>query len=643
MDLATQGSLHCGWGAETIPPWRAVIEALPHVVWVSAADGRTLFVNHRGFEVAGLDLELASEMRWLQIVHPEDAQRAEIDWLYAIRFAESGQGEYRLRATDGTYRWMRVRYVPIPGADGGVEGWVGTWSDIDDIKRWQVELAEANRRSAEALAALEALQSAAPVGIGLVDRDYRIVQLNETMARLNGVDPSEAIGARLDELLADRWLFVRDHYATVFSTGEPILNLDVHRPTARGEPSDWVVNYYPVRVGEELIGVGVVALDITERKLDEEFRTAVMENMAEGLYALDENGRATYVNAAAGRMLGWQPGELLGRDMHETVHYRRLDGTLLPAEECSLLQVRDRGEAIRRRNDAFTRKDGTTFPAAYSSAPLLSGRTVRGAVVVFHDLTEENTERSRRQRELAALTWVGRIKDALDEGRMVLHSQPIVPAHGAQPGEELLIRMVDRDGGVIPPGAFLPVAERYGLIGDIDKWVIAKGMRLARHGRKVEINLSGASVADPEIIETIDRELRHSGADPANVVFELTETALITDMTAGEDFAIRIAEMGCQLALDDFGTGYGSFTYLKRLPINLLKIDTEFVQDVLSSAANRHVVRAIINLAQAFGLRTVAEGIEDAETWDYLRDEGVDFGQGYHLGRPTAVDVSLLT
>jgi EAL domain-containing protein (putative c-di-GMP-specific phosphodiesterase class I) len=320
--------------------------------------------------------------------------------------------------------------------------------------------------------------------------------------------------------------------------------------------------------------------------------------------------------------------------MHDTVHFQRLDGTPFPASQCPLIRVRSEGESIRVSNDAFTRRDGSVFPAAYSSAPLRGRRTGNGAVVVFRDTTEDNNERARVEEELAALSWVGRIRDALDEDRLVLHAQPIVSARGGDPSEELLLRMVTREGNLIPPATFLPVAERYGLIQEIDRWVIRQAIRRAATGCKVEVNLSGATIASPDIYDLIEGELLESGADPSNVVFEITETALIGDMTAGEAFAHRVVGLGCQLALDDFGTGFASFTYLKRLPISVLKIDIEFVQEILDNPANQHVVRAIISLARAFNLQTVAEGIEDEATWDYLRNEGVDFGQGYHLGRP---------
>jgi EAL domain-containing protein (putative c-di-GMP-specific phosphodiesterase class I) len=303
--------------------------------------------------------------------------------------------------------------------------------------------------------------------------------------------------------------------------------------------------------------------------------------------------------------------------------------------------VRNQGRTVRITDEAFTRKDGTIFPVAYSSAPLRSGATIHGVVVAFRDATEEAREQAGVRRELAALSWIGRIRDAIDEHRLVLYSQPIVPLAGGRPSEELLLRMIGRDGEIILPGSFLPVAEQYGLIGEIDRWVITQAVRLAASGRRViEANLSAASVGTSDLLPFIERQLREAGADPVNLVFEITETALMRDVTAGDAFARGLAEIGCGLALDDFGTGFGGFTYLKKLPITYLKIDVEFVRDLVTNRESLHVVKAIVSLARAFGLRTIAEGVEDEDTLAVLRTEGVDFGQGFHLGRPAPASQS---
>ena len=181
---------------------------------------------------------------------------------------------------------------------------------------------------------------------------------------------------------------------------------------------------------------------------------------------------------------------------------------------------------MKHVQDTFTRRDRTMFPVTYSAAPLPSDGPWSGVVVVFRDATEERAEQLRAQRDLETLHWLGRVREAIDEDRLVLYSQPIIPLSGGKPAEELLVRIVGRDRQIIAPGAFLPTAERYGLIEEIDRWVISHAMRIAATGRRVAVNLSAKSVSD-RLLAFIQQELVAAGADPNNVIFELTETALL--------------------------------------------------------------------------------------------------------------------
>jgi EAL domain-containing protein (putative c-di-GMP-specific phosphodiesterase class I) len=272
-----------------------------------------------------------------------------------------------------------------------------------------------------------------------------------------------------------------------------------------------------------------------------------------------------------------------------------------------------------------------------SASPLRIGDAIEGAVVVFRDITEEKAERARVERELAAQSWIGRIREALDEERLVLYTQPIVPLRGGSPSEELLLRMIGRDGELIVPHAFLGVAETHGLIAEIDRWVVRQAIHVAATGRRVDVNVSAESMMSVDLMALIAEELEMTGVDPANLVFEITETALVRDMEKGHAFAAGINALGCSVALDDFGTGFGTFTHVKKLSVQQLKIDIEFVRGLCHSAANQHVVRTIVNLAQGFGCETVAEGVEDVETLQLLRDLGVDYAQGYLMGRPAPI------
>jgi PAS domain S-box-containing protein len=541
---------------------------------------------------------------------------------------------YRITMPDGSVRSLRSFAAVADEAEGRPSRLIGSVQDV-------TELAEAMRESEESLTLVETLQSTAPVGFAFVDREFRIVRINQALAEVNGAPLDDQLGRTVAEVVPDVWSQMESVYHSVLDTGEPVVNLEVERELGEtGDRRHWLASYYPVITDEGVIGVGVVAVDITDRKEAEHLRSAVMDTMVEGLYTLDGEGRLTFMNSAASNILGWTEEELRGKDMHTAIHFQKADGSPRPHAACELLKVRTEGRSVRMAHDAFTLKDGTICPVAYSSAPLMDGTRVRGVVVVFRDTSAEQAEQDRVRRELDTLAWIGRIRDALDKDRLVLQSQPVVPLAGGQPSEELLLRMVGPGGDLLLPGSFLPVAEKYGLIGEIDCWVIGQAVALAAAGRRVAANLSAASIGKLDLLPVIERNLREAHADPSNVVFEITETALMQNVEAGEAFARGLREIGCPLALDDFGTGFGTFTHLKNLPISYLKIDIEFVRDLTTNQANQHLVKAIVGLAQDFGYQTIAEGVEDAETMGLLKDYGVDYAQGFHLGRPAPIEAS---
>ena len=251
------------------------------------------------------------------------------------------------------------------------------------------------------------------------------------------------------------------------------------------------------------------------------------------------------------------------------------------------------------------------------------------------DITERKEREAQLEHHVGDAVWLGRIRAALDEQRLVLYSQPIVNlTTGATVQHELLLRMREPDGTIIAPGEFLPVAERYGLISEIDRWVIREAVRIAAAGTPTEFNLSARSVGDPDIIRELEGAIEETGADPSLLVVEVTETAFAGQTDAGRAFAEQLKELGCRLALDDFGTGFSSLSYLKHLPADYLKIDIDFVRELTSSETDMRVVRGIVALAREFDQVTIAEGVEDEATLLKLKELGVDQAQGYLFGRP---------
>ena len=244
--------------------------------------------------------------------------------------------------------------------------------------------------------------------------------------------------------------------------------------------------------------------------------------------------------------------------------------------------------------------------------------------------------------------WASEISDALADERFELLAQPIRPLRGEHPTRyELLLRMRDPHGDQIPPSTFLYIAERLGLIQEIDRWVTDQAITLLADHRaagrdlRLHVNLSGYTIGDVALLELIETRLNETGVPADRLIFEITETAAVTNIARVTVFAKQFAELGCKFALDDFGAGFGSFYYLKHLPFDYLKIDAEFVRHCAENTTDRTLISAVAQIAHDMGKHTIAEYVENQATVDVLTDLGINYGQGYHLGRPAPLATQL--
>jgi PAS domain S-box-containing protein len=492
------------------------------------------------------------------------------------------------------------------------------------------------------------------VSVILTDLDLTVLSWNAGAERLYGWSAEEAIGRRASETILPP--------ESLLSAEEGRTNLAL-QPDGRSD-GEYTVrrkdgSTFPAHVRSQLIsdqdghvtGAASVAMDITERKESERdlvsarnYLRAVTDSMGEGLFTLDSDGCASYMNQVALDLLGWPWEELRGRELHPILHALRIDGSPMPIEECPMSQAGRDGKLVRVESDTFICHDGSRLPVAYTVSPFATVDGIEGCAVLFEDITGRQAAAKRVERDLEKLAWLERIQEALTEDRFVLYSQPIIDL---QTGEivqrELLIRMRDASAPGPPsrlmePGEFLPVAEEFGLITEIDRWVIDRGIEIAATGLAVELNVSGRSISGPGLVDHIQHAIQRTGADPKHIVFEITETALVSDEPAARVLVESLHALGCKVALDDFGTGYGGFTYVKQLPVDFLKIDIEFVRDVRTNSASRHVIQSIVSLAAGFGLKTVGEGVEDEASLSLLRELGVDYAQGFHIGRPAPLE-----
>jgi EAL domain-containing protein (putative c-di-GMP-specific phosphodiesterase class I) len=248
------------------------------------------------------------------------------------------------------------------------------------------------------------------------------------------------------------------------------------------------------------------------------------------------------------------------------------------------------------------------------------------------------------ERAMTRVSWAERVRRAVEQGLFELFCQPIIDFASDDVSQwELLLRLPGDDGELILPAQFLYTAERSDLILEIDRWVLGEAMRLIadqeQAGRDVrlEVNLSGRSVGDPQILEFIEEGLGRTGIAPASLVLEVTETAAIANIDRARGFASRLQTLGCRFALDDFGAGFGSFYYLKHIPFDYVKIDGEFIRNLPASKTDQLILDSIVQMSRGLGKHTIAEYVEDGETVEVLKQHGVDYGQGFHLGKPAPV------
>jgi EAL domain-containing protein (putative c-di-GMP-specific phosphodiesterase class I) len=264
-----------------------------------------------------------------------------------------------------------------------------------------------------------------------------------------------------------------------------------------------------------------------------------------------------------------------------------------------------------------------------------NAKTLGRNQVVFYDAVATKPQPAQDS------AWVDRIKRLMEEESYQLIYQPIVSTTaGSVYDYEVLVRMVESDGHLLTPGAFLPTAERLGLSHSLDRCVVLKAIqelaRLRESGQSIRffINLTAAAMHDETLLNNIRTMLAETKLDASVLTFEINETTAVTDLMAAADFISIIKEMGARVVLEHFGLGFSSFTYLKHLSVDALKIDGSYIQGLMQSVVNQVVIRSINQVAHALGKVTIAPQVENKETLNLLRDLGVDYVQGYYLGRP---------
>jgi diguanylate cyclase (GGDEF)-like protein/PAS domain S-box-containing protein len=618
-------------------------------------------------------------------VHPEDREMVERALERSRRGREPLHFQARVRRFDDLERIMRARADAVISRDGEPIRLVGTLQDVTE---------EAEADSARDLLSYvvqstgDAILTKSPDGI--------ITSWNRGAEQLYGYSAKEAIGQQsgLTEPV-ERAGEQQEMLDAVFS-GQSIEGFETERVRKDGSVITVSLTASPVTdANGRIVSAAIIARDTTERvRYEERLRQMADHDQLTGLFnrrRFDEQLKRELARAgryadhsavlsididnfkgindsaghAAGDAVLAHVARVLANRSRATDVVARLGGDEFAVllSEVGADEARTTAEQllaeIRKSPAAY---GGTPFRvtasigvAAFESDDATAGEVLVNADLAMYAAKTAGRDRvvvytaseARKARAMAKLTWAQRIQDALERDRFVLHLQPILElATGQIKHGELLLRMKSERGKLIAPGAFLPAAERFGLIHAIDRWVVQRAIQLVADAiapvRRVGINLSGESiVGDPHLLRMIEHELEHSSIDPSKLIFEVTETAAIANMPEATRFARGLTSLGCSLALDDFGTGFGSFYYLKHLPVSYVKLDGEFIQNLPRSEVDEHMVKAIVGVSKALGIKTVAESVADEETIGLLQKHQVDYAQGYYVGKPTPLSAAM--
>ena len=537
-------------------------------------------------------------------------------------------------------------------------------------------------------------------GVITTDEKDLIVYLNPVAERLMGVmashtkdqnlssilhlvheDDGERISSPTLACLKSKQVEVLENHAALVRNDGKIIPIEATIAPMRNEEGG-------------VMGAVMVFQDVSqERKLNRQLSYQASHDVLTGLFnrhkfevqlelallnvdAEDRNHALCYidldqfkiVNDTCGHVAGdellRQLGEILKNCIREGDILARLGGDEfgLMLENCSLQKATEVANKLRQSVKDFRFIwDDKTFEigASVGVVGINRGNTDMSTILASADMACYAAKDMGRNRvhvyepsdEMLAerhgqMHWAGRITRALEENRMVLFEQPVVAIKDADKANnhcEVLLRMKDEGNDKIGPDAFIPAAERYNLMPAVDRWVISQVFKLLGHtsgastDKVVAINLSGTSLADEGLLQFVLNEADTLQVDLTQVCFEVTETAAISNLSKATQFINGLRSKGCRFSLDDFGSGLSSFAYLKNLPVDYIKIDGSFVVDMLDDPIDKVMVEAIVEVGHVMGVQVIAEWVENEATLSLLKELGVDYAQGYHLGRPQEI------
>jgi diguanylate cyclase (GGDEF)-like protein/PAS domain S-box-containing protein len=632
---------------------------------------------------------------FLAFVHPDDRDKVVATLQDGVERRGEYALEYRIVRPDGAVRWLAAKARVFCDAAGRPERTLGIIWDITERMLGEIEIAERKELAEVTLGSIgDAVittdaqgrtQYLNRVAEQLTGWDNKLAHGVDIRTTLHLID--EASGAPLENV-AVKCLRLRQ--AIGVSSRTQLVTRDGNRIAVEDSAAPiWSRN-------GDILGAVVVFHDVShERKLTQQLswqathdtltglinRREFETQIAAALHSAKEDGHVhallymdmdqfKIINDTCGHSAGDVLLQLLSKmlqtQMRDSDILARLGGdelgVLLP--HCPPEHARLIADDIRQavKNFRFV-WDGHSFELGVSIGLVEVSQDSKSMTELLiaadqacyiakeegrnriHEYRESDQMLARRQGEML---WISRLNDAFERQSFRLYAMPIVGlgAH-SEAHDEILIRIIDAKGELILPGAFIPAAERYDMMHTIDRWVIGAVCRHVRDQRserrdetrgdqrapaRFSINLSGVSLNDGGLEDYITEQFAEHAVAPEQICFEITETAVISNLPKAQAFMAKLKTLGCRFSLDDFGSGLSSFAYLKALPVDYLKIDGIFVRDIASNPINRAMVKAINEVGHVMGIQTVAEYVEDGNALSVVRELGLDYAQGYAVG-----------